>query len=396
MKRLSVLLALLLSLSLLTTAASATFADVPQDAWYASAVRFVEQRELFNGVGDDRFAPDDTMTRGMAVTVLSRLCGISQTNLPAPPYTDLEKGSYYEIPVAWASSAGILEQGSVFRPEDPVTREQLCQWVYLYCRYWGVQLPQTVEARTFTDSSAITPYIQNAVSQCQQAGIVNGYEDNSFRPQNSTTRCEVAAMIQRLGKILLSAGHRVGTAPKDEWELILVNRWNPMPEDYISGIRLVDVGSGYQLDARAAGDFLEMMAAMRAEGLSPVINSAYRRRSTQEFLFARKVQYYQSCGYSYSSAVELAKGWVAAPGTSEHELGLAVDISMYTYDADAIHSWLAKNAWRYGFIYRYPPDKVDITGVNPEPWHYRYVGREFAKEIYESGLCLEEFLDRLP
>ena len=175
-----------------------------------------------------------------------------------------------------------------------------------------------------------------------------------------------------------------------------MNRWNPMPEDYISGIRLVDVGSGYQLDARAAGDFLEMMAAMRAEGLSPVINSAYRRRSTQEFLFARKVQYYQSCGYSYSSAVELAKGWVAAPGTSEHELGLAVDISMYTYDADAIHSWLAKNAWRYGFIYRYPPDKVDITGVNPEPWHYRYVGREFAKEIYESGLCLEEFLDRLP
>ena len=298
MKRLSVLLALLLSLSLLTTAASAAFADVPQDAWYASAVRFVEQRELFNGVGNDRFAPDDTMTRGMAVTVLSRLCGISQTNLPAPPYTDLEKGSYYETPVAWASSAGILEQGSTFRPEDPVTREQLCQWVYLYCRYWVVQLPQTVEARTFTDRSAITPYIPNAVSQCQQAGIVNGYEDGCFRPQNSTTRCEVAAMIQRLGKILLSAGHRVGSAPKDEWELILVNRWNPMPEDYISGIRLVDVGSGYQLDARAAGDFLEMMAAMRAEGLSPVINSAYRRRSTHEFLFARKVQYYQSCGNS--------------------------------------------------------------------------------------------------
>ncbi len=396
MKRLSVLLALLLSLSLLTTTASAAFVDVPQDAWYASSVRFVEKRGLFSGVGGDCFAPDDTMTRGMVVTVLYRLCCMTQTDFPAPSYTDLEPGSYYEIPVRWASAAGILEQGTSFRPEDPVTREQLCQWIYLYCRYWGVALPQTAEAQTFTDSSSITPYIQEAVSRCQQGGIINGYEDGSFRPQNSTQRCEAAAMFERLGTFLLSVGHKAGTASGDDWELILVNRWNPMPEDYVSGISLADVGDGYQLDARAAGDFLEMMAAMRAEGLDPYINSAFRRHSFQQTLFDREVNQYLSYGYDYSSAVDLAKGWVAYPGTSEHELGLAVDISMYTSDADAIYSWLRDNAWRYGFIYRYPPDKVDITGVNTEPWHYRYVGREYAKEIYDSGLCLEEFLDNLP
>lgn len=203
-------------------------------------------------------------------------------------------------------------------------------------------------------------------------------------------------MFERLGTFLLSVGHKAGTASGDDWELILVNRWNPMPEDYVSGISLADVGDGYQLDARAAGDFLEMMAAMRAEGLDPYINSAFRRHSFQQTLFDREVNQYLSYGYDYSSAVDLAKGWVAYPGTSEHELGLAVDISMYTSDADAIYSWLRDNAWRYGFIYRYPPDKVDITGVNTEPWHYRYVGREYAKEIYDSGLCLEEFLDNLP
>lgn len=85
---------------------------------------------------------------------------------------------------------------------------------------------------------------------------------------------------------------------------------------------------------------------------------------------------------------------MSVPGTSEHQLGLAVDIN-----ADGIHSagyevyeWLEQNAHNYGFIYRYPPDKTEVTGVENEPWHYRYVGAEAAKEIHQKGICLEEYV----
>lgn len=91
--------------------------------------------------------------------------------------------------------------------------------------------------------------------------------------------------------------------------------------------------------------------------------------------------------------MELAEQWVARPGTSEHQLGLAVDINGAVYD---IYLWLEENSWKYGFIFRYPAYKTDLTGVAGEVWHYRYVGKEAAQEIYEQGVCLEEYLENLP
>lgn len=100
---------------------------------------------------------------------------------------------------------------------------------------------------------------------------------------------------------------------------------------------------------------------------------------------------------SEKEAMEEVQLWVAVPGTSEHELGLAVDIN-----ADKIHSegaevytWLSENAYLYGFINRYPSDKTAVTGVANEPWHYRYVGVEAAAQIHEQGICLEEYLGRV-
>lgn len=91
---------------------------------------------------------------------------------------------------------------------------------------------------------------------------------------------------------------------------------------------------------------------------------------------------------------------VAVPGTSEHQLGLAVDIvDKYNQVLDenqentAVQKWLMENCWKYGFILRYPNDKSSITGIMYEPWHYRYVGDAAAKEIYQQGICLEEYLD---
>ena len=85
---------------------------------------------------------------------------------------------------------------------------------------------------------------------------------------------------------------------------------------------------------------------------------------------------------------------MALPGTSEHELGLAVDINADNVNSTGqeVYDWLLQNAWRYGFIQRYPADKTDITGISNEPWHYRYVGLEAAEEITQQGICLEEYL----
>ena len=106
-------------------------------------------------------------------------------------------------------------------------------------------------------------------------------------------------------------------------------------------------------------------------------------------------------GYSEEEArTETAKN-IAIPGTSEHQLGLAVDIVDKNYqildetqEDTAVQKWLMENSWRYGFILRYPTDKSDITGIVYEPWHYRYVGKEAAEAIYNEGICLEEYLEK--
>lgn len=110
-----------------------------------------------------------------------------------------------------------------------------------------------------------------------------------------------------------------------------------------------------------------------------------------------RIQQYLEEGYSRAEAKKLAEAYVAKPGTSEHELGIAVDINADTSicSSDAVYTWLANNAYKYGFIKRYPDDKTEITGVNNEPWHYRYVGVDTAREIQEKGLCLEEYIESL-
>ena len=96
----------------------------------------------------------------------------------------------------------------------------------------------------------------------------------------------------------------------------------------------------------------------------------------------------------FKKAKSEAKKWVADVGYSEHQTGLAVDINADGVNSSGqqVYAWLADNAWKYGFILRYPEDKTEITKTDYEPWHYRYVGAESAAKIYESGLCLEEYI----
>ncbi len=180
--------------------------------------------------------------------------------------------------------------------------------------------------------------------------------------------------------------------------LTLVNPWNPMDADYVP--TLSALSDGTQVDARCIEALRELLTACREAGHAPYVCSGYRTWDTQSYLFENKVSRLIEDGMDEATAREKAATEVAFPGTSEHQLGLAVDIidSGYTaldegQAATATQRWLMDNSWRYGFILRYPEDKSELTGIIYEPWHYRYVGRESAADIYESGLCLEEWLE---
>ena len=185
---------------------------------------------------------------------------------------------------------------------------------------------------------------------------------------------------------------------KSEWNLILVNKDNPIPENYT--VNLTQLINGHSIDERCYEDLQQMMDDCRAEGLEPVICSSYRTNEKQTELFNRQIEKWKSLGYSDSDAEIEAGKLVAVPGTSEHQLGLALDIVDISYqildekqENTAVQKWLMQNSYKYGFIFRYPGNKTHITNVAEEVWHYRYVGKEAAAEIRERGICLEEYLE---
>lgn len=193
----------------------------------------------------------------------------------------------------------------------------------------------------------------------------------------------------------ISGVSQAGDAEADDWQLLLVNQWNSLPDGYAP--ELTELWNGESVDSRIYPDLQEMFDDARAVGLNPYVNSGYRTAQVQQSLMDEEINDYMVQGYSEAEARRLAEQWVAVPGTSEHQLGLAVDISMEdtaTQTTSNMWQWLMKNSYKYGFILRYPEDKTNITGISYEPWHYRYVGREAAEEIYRSGLCLEEYLSK--
>lgn len=179
----------------------------------------------------------------------------------------------------------------------------------------------------------------------------------------------------------------------EEWNLIVVNRWNEIPEDY--EVTLTELSNGEKIDSRIYPFLQEMFNAMRSEEIYPIVREGYRTAEQQQEIFDEKVQAYMNEGYSRKRAEETAKEWVALPGTSEHQLGIAVDINADKTKStnDEVYAWLAENAYNYGFILRYPQGKEDITGTSYEPWHFRYVGIEYAQVMYKEQICLEEYLE---
>ena len=184
-------------------------------------------------------------------------------------------------------------------------------------------------------------------------------------------------------------------ADTSRWNLILVNENYRIPDDY--RIEFTVLANGEKVDSRIYPELQKMFDAARADGLELFVREGYRTYQEQEEIMDNRIKEYEKNGYSEKKAKQLAEEYVAIPGTSEHELGLCVDINadVSICSSEAVYAWLAENAYKFGFIKRYPSDKIDITGINNEPWHYRYVGEKVAQEMTENNLCLEEYIEWL-
>lgn len=181
-------------------------------------------------------------------------------------------------------------------------------------------------------------------------------------------------------------------------KLLLISKTHPLPENYKPILK--DAGDGVILEVSAADAMKKMLCAAVSCGIHLRVFSAYRSLSYQKGLFNEDIDRYMLSGMSYKDAYAKTSLSIAVPGQSEHNAGLAVDISSpdwkgeitEEFDQTPEFAWLDKNAHRFGFIMRYPKNKTEITGITYEPWHYRYLGKIHACRIKKMGITLEEYL----
>lgn len=180
----------------------------------------------------------------------------------------------------------------------------------------------------------------------------------------------------------------------DDWKLVLVNYENALPENF--EIELANIDKTRKFDSRAISYLNDMLKAMRKDGIENVwVQSAYRSIEYQKGLYNDKINSYIKLGKTREEAEKLTLEKINRPGTSEHNLGLSVDFNYvdYTFDETKGFKWLQENAENYGFILRYKKEKEDITKIDYEPWHWRFVGLENAKKMNELDMCLEEYIE---
>lgn len=227
--------------------------------------------------------------------------------------------------------------------------------------------------------------LKKETDQSFDSSVTSGYTDNSSDQMTD----EQLAMI----------------AETEQWYLMLVNPDKSVTKEFIDSIELETIERAYRgtkesskyLDKRVVEHFEAMCKAAEGDGIALWACSAFRDYDYQKGLYDNKVTRLMNSGMDEATAKVEAGKVVALPGTSEHHLGLAVDIISVeeSFENTKEFRWLQENAADYGFVMRYAKDKQDITKIIYEPWHYRYVGVEHAKEINSLGMCLEEYIDYL-
>jgi len=180
------------------------FVDVPDNAWFKSAVDFVSSHELFIGISDTEFGPGLNMTRAMMVTVLYRLEGAPDSE-GVTAFDDVKSGEWYSSAVKWANDAGIVlgYDEKTFGTNDAITREQMAVMFYRYAKYAGLDTTASKSLSSFPDGGDVSDWAQEAMSWCAAVGLFKGDDTGALRPQDNATRAEVATLFQRMVELMV-------------------------------------------------------------------------------------------------------------------------------------------------------------------------------------------------
>lgn len=259
--------------------------------------------------------------------------------------------------------------------------------------------PATQAPETSATTEKPVTETSTAAKPTQTTAAATTAPQTTAKPTESRTTTLPTTVRQTTEKAASgSASGRIVVDPtKGQWNLIVVNSTREIPEGYKPKLKEI-LGCGKYLDYRVAPHYEDMYYAAKKDGITLTPYSAYRTYERQKNNYNNLTNKYMSqYGLSREAAAKKAATVILPPGTSEHNLGLAMDVCN-VYDSFANskeYAWLQKHAHEYGFILRYTKEKQPITGIVPEPWHWRYVGVEYAKKIKDSGLCLEEYLDSI-
>ncbi len=254
----------------------------------------------------------------------------------------------------------------------------------------ALRAPSVSQNTTLTNSS--NPETNNTVNPAVTTTINSGTTSGT-----TTSGTTIPQTTQPVTSVVAQPGTinnpTIITIDEVNWHLTLVNSSYRIPDSYEPDLVYV-CGSGERLDKKVAEHYEAMYNAAKNDGVNLTPCSGYRSYELQERNYNNKVSFFESQGYSTEDAKVKAATIIMPPGSSEHNLGYAMDIVCVDewFEDTAEFKWLTENAAEYGFIMRYPKDKQDITKVIYEPWHWRYVGVELAKELKNSGLVLEEYM----
>lgn len=256
-----------------------------------------------------------------------------------------------------------------------------------------IMIPLIILYKTVGDT---TPRIK-LYNRNQTESLSENQEEQTAEPQTEPQTEPAAEEPQAVPETKAAEKKSATVIPitdAEKWNLAIINTKYPLPDSYVPTLSNAINGSNIQLDSRVSEHYAEMYAAAKLSGCVLTPYSGYHTYALQETTYNRKVNFYINKGMSAEEANQKASAQVLPAGCSEHNAGLAMDIVSASSDFinTKEYKWLCENAHNYGFILRYPEDKTAITGMNFEPWHWRYVGTQAAKEMKEKNQCLEEYL----
>lgn len=255
-----------------------------------------------------------------------------------------------------------------------------------------------VQGSSISDASQPGTPSSQSESQSENSSVASGEAPASSDPSSATSSTgQSQSASGEVSAPPSQPASATGDTEKDKYyetDLpMLVNPTNKIPDGFVPEVSMMSNGQ-YRFSSHAMAAYEAMVADAWEDGISLWVVSAYRDNAKQQSNFDAKVKEYQSQGMDAQQAYAATAQLIAVPGTSEHSIGLAIDFnSLYTsFEETEAFRWLYSHCADYGFVLRYPKDKVEITGISYEPWHYRYVGTNHARVIMDKKICLEEYL----